>query len=85
MLREAYQKFFEDLVGRDKKFHFIDPDEAAIRASKHLFYWGYHLYTGGKSELAFTPYAGRCAPKADFLNLLQYLEDNTPIENVKDA
>jgi len=85
VLREEYQRFFQDLVGRDKKFHFIDPEEAAIRNSKQLFYWGYHIYTGGRSELAFTPYAGKCLPKADFLNLLQYLEENTTIEKLKEA
>ena len=63
----------------------IREEEAAIRNSKQLFYWGYHIYTGGRSELAFTPYAGKCLPKADFLNLLQYLEENTTIEKLKEA
>jgi len=83
VLREAYQEFFKEFANRDKRFHFIDPDEASIRTSKQLFYWGYHLYNGGRSELAFTPYAGKCLPKADFLNLLQYLEENTAIEKLK--
>jgi chromosome partitioning protein len=55
----------------------------AIRNSKQLFYWGYHIYDGGRSELAFNSVGGRCLPKADFLNLLNYLEDHSDIEQYK--
>jgi len=55
----------------------------AIRNSKQLFYWGYHIYTGGKSELAFNAVGGRCLPKTDFLNLIDFLEAHTTIQEQK--
>lgn len=80
VLRNQYQKYFANLSKQDKRFNFIDPDEVAIRNSKQLFYWGYHIYDGSRSELAFSSVGGRCYPKADFLNLLNYLEDHSDIE-----
>lgn len=80
VLKYQYQRYFSELSKKDNKFKFIDPDEVAIRNSKQLFYWGYHIYDGGKSELAFTSVGGRCLPKADFLNLLNYLQDHSDIE-----
>ncbi|MFN4875302.1 MAG: restriction endonuclease [Aphanizomenon sp.] len=78
-----YQLYFAELSKQDSRFKFIDPDEVAIRNSKQLFYWGYHIYVGSRSELAFTPVGGRCLPKADFLNLLDYLESHSDIEKLK--
>lgn len=80
VLRNQYQKYFANLSNQDKRFKFIDPDEVAIRNSKQLFYWGYHIYDGSRSELAFSSIGGKCYPKADFLNLLNYLEDHSDIE-----
>jgi chromosome partitioning protein len=83
VLKYQYQSYFAELSKKDQRFKFIDPDEVAIRNSKQLFYWGYHIYDGGRSELAFTPIGGRCLPKADFLNLLNYLEEHSDIEQHK--
>jgi chromosome partitioning protein len=80
VLRDQYKKYFANLSKQDKRFNFIDPDEVAIRNSKQLFYWGYHIYDGSRSELAFSSIGGKCYPKADFLNLLNYLEDHSNIE-----
>ncbi|MEM1156802.1 MAG: AAA family ATPase [Verrucomicrobiota bacterium] len=83
VLKQHYKSYFNDLSLDDPRFLFIDPDDASIRNSKQLYYWGYHLYTDGKPALAFTPVGGRCYPKADFLNLLDHLEENSRIENLK--
>lgn len=83
ILKDQYRKFFAEFSTQDDRFRLIDPDEVAIRNSKQLFYWGYHIYSGTKPELAFTPIGGRCLPKADFLNLLNYLEDHTTLRTLK--
>lgn len=83
VLKEQYKKYFSKLAEQEQRFHFIDPDEVAIRNSKQLFYWGYHIYSGEKPELAFTTIGGKCAPKADFLNLLDYLEEHSDISQFK--
>ncbi|UIE38987.1 nucleotide-binding protein [Leptodesmis sichuanensis] len=83
VLKEQYKKYFARLSELDDRFHFIDPDEVSIRNSKQLFYWGYHIYSGEPAELAFTPIGGKCAPKADFLNLLDYLEAHSDIGQFK--
>jgi chromosome partitioning protein len=49
-----------------------------------LLYWGYHLVEGSKPQLAFREIAGRSFPKADFLKLLDYLEDETTIEAARE-
>lgn len=83
VLREQYHLYFSDLARQDDRFKFVDPDEVAIRHSKQLFYWGYHIYSGDKNQLAFNPVGGRCLPKADFLNLLNYLEEHSELETLK--
>lgn len=83
VLKDQYKKYFSKLSEQEPRFQFIDPDDAAIRNSKQLFYWGYHIYSGEKPELAFTTIGGKCAPKADFLNLLDYLEDHSDISQFK--
>lgn len=83
VLKDQYKKYFSKLSEQEPRFQFIDPDDVAIRNSKQLFYWGYHIYSGEKPELAFTTIGGKCAPKADFLNLLDYLEDHSDIKQLK--
>lgn len=83
VLKDQYQRYFAEMSEEDEKFEFIDPDEVVIRNSKQLFYWGYHIYDGGRPELAFNSVGGRCLPRADFLNLLNYLEDHSDIEQCK--
>ncbi|MBD3881539.1 AAA family ATPase [Phormidium tenue FACHB-886] len=83
VLKEEYQRYFAELVQEDDRFKFIDPEEVAIRNSKQLFYWGYHIYNGDRYQLAFNSVGGRCLPKADFLNLLDYLEEHSDLETLK--
>jgi chromosome partitioning protein len=83
VLKEEYQRYFAELVRDDDRFVFIDPEEVSIRSSKQLFYWGYHIYNGDRYQLAFNPVGGRCLPKADFLNLLDYLEAHSDLEKLK--
>ncbi|HEY9630903.1 MAG TPA: AAA family ATPase [Coleofasciculaceae cyanobacterium] len=83
VLKEEYQRYFAELSQEDERFKFIDPEEVAIRNSKQLFYWGYHIYSGDRYQLAFNPVGGRCLPKADFLNLLDYLEEHSNLEELK--
>ncbi len=83
VLKREYKLLFESLEKKDRKFKFIDPDECSIKNSKMLFYWGYHLYTGGLGELAFSPVGGKCIPKENFLRLVNYLEEHTTIESQK--
>jgi chromosome partitioning protein len=85
VLKNQYKKYFSKLVEQEPRFHFIDPDEVAIRNSKQLFYWGYHIYSGEPPELAFTTIGGKCAPKADFLNLLDYLEAHSDIRQFRNV
>jgi chromosome partitioning protein len=83
ILKEEYQRYFSELMHEDERFRFIDPEEVAIRNSKQLFYWGYHIYNGDRYQLAFNPVGGRCLPKADFLSLLDYLEEHSDLEALK--
>ncbi len=82
-LKKAYQNTFELLMTNDRKFNFIDPEVCSIRQSNLLYYWGYHLITGAQPALAFTPVAGRCNPREDFLNLVDYLEEKAQLESFK--
>jgi chromosome partitioning protein len=83
ILKQRYHEFFADIARQDHRFKFIDPEDVAIRNSKQLFYWGYHIYSGDRHQLAFNPVGGRCHPKADFLNLLEYLENHSKIAKLK--
>ncbi|MBD2019811.1 restriction endonuclease [Leptolyngbya sp. FACHB-36] len=85
VLKEQYHRYFAELSQHDSRFKFIDPDEVAIRNSRQLFYWGYHIYNGEANQLAFNSIGGRCLPKTDFLNLLDYLEAHSTIADLKQS
>jgi len=68
---------------KDTKCKFIHPDNAAIRYSSALFYWGIHIVQGTAPELAFKEVGGRSYPRADFLKLAEYLEHHTDIDALK--
>jgi chromosome partitioning protein len=74
---------FKSMVVEDAHCHYIDPDIVAIRYSKQLLYWGYHIVENAKPQLAFREIGGRSLPRTDFLKLLDYLEDHTNIEAAK--
>jgi chromosome partitioning protein len=69
----------------DPKCKYIDPEFAAIRFSKQLLYWGYHIVENSQSELAFREIAGRSNPRIDFLKLVNYLQDHTSIEDLRNS
>ena len=58
----------------DPKCRLIPPDEAKVRHSSALLYWGYHIVDGSRPQLAFREVAGRSYPRTDFLQLAEYLE-----------
>ena len=67
----------------DAKCKLISPDAAKIRHSNALLYWGYHIVEGTKPQLAFTETAGRSYPRTDFLQLAEYLEEHTVIDELR--
>lgn len=74
---------FDLIMVDDPRCHYIDPEAVAIRYSKQLLYWGYHLVENGKPQLAFREIGGRSLPRTDFLKLLDYLETHTSLETIK--
>lgn len=83
LLNRVLQTQFKQMRETDSRLHYIDPAECAIRFSKQLLYWGFHLFDGSKPSLAFRT-AGRYSyPRMDFLKLVDYLEMNTQIQTVK--
>ena len=83
VLNRILKTEFETLMADDAKCHYIDPETVAIRFSKQLLYWGYHIVENDKPQLAFREIGGRSLPRTDFLKLLDYLEDHTNIEAAK--
>ena len=67
----------------DPKCLFIDPDAAKIRYSTALLYWGYHIVEGSRPQLAFREIAGKSYPRTDFLQLAEYLESHTDIDELR--
>jgi chromosome partitioning protein len=83
VLNNILKSEFKSLTREDPKSHYIDPEEVAIRFSKQLLYWGYHIVENAKPQLAFREIAGKSFPRIDFLKLLDYLEEHTAIEEMK--
>jgi chromosome partitioning protein len=67
----------------DPKCQLIDPDAAKIRYSVSLLYWGYHIIEGTKPQLAFKETGGKSYPRTDFLQLAEYLEEHTVIDELR--
>jgi chromosome partitioning protein len=70
-------------IQTDPLSRFIHPDDAVIRFSTILQYWGFHLIDGSKPQLAFSEQRGKNHPRTDFLKLADYLEDHTNIEELR--
>ncbi|MEZ5427625.1 MAG: ParA family protein [Pyrinomonadaceae bacterium] len=79
ILRSEFEKFTEG----DRRSHYINPEDAAIRFSKQLLYWGFHIFNQGEPKLAFRSVGGYCYPRTDFLKLADYLELHTEIQKTK--
>lgn len=69
-------------LSKDRKCKLISPEAAKIRRSDTLHFWGYHLIEGTKPQLAFRNIAGRNYPRIDFLQLAEYLESHTDIDQL---
>lgn len=78
------KKSLSKYTSTDAKCKFIDPDDAKVRSSQALLYWGYHIVAGTKPQLAFQETAGKSHPRTDFLQLAEYLESHTDIDQLRD-
>jgi len=74
LLNQVLKTQFKQLSERDERLNYIDPTECAIRFSKQLMYWGFHLFDGTKPQLAFRTVGRYSYPRMDFLKLVDYLE-----------
>lgn len=83
LLNQTLKEQFEALTEDDPRAFYVDPREAAIRYSKQLLYWGFHLFENAKPQLAFRAVGGYCYPRLDFLKLADYLEFQTQIQKAK--
>lgn len=83
LLNDALMLQFKRLRETDSRLHYINPADCAIRFSKQLLYWGYHLFDGSKPNLAFRSVGRYSYPRMDFLKLVDYLEMNTRLERVR--
>jgi chromosome partitioning protein len=85
LLNQALQTQFKQLRETDARLHYINPAECAIRFSKQLLYWGFHLFDGSKPQLAFKTVGRYSYPRMDFLKLVDYLELQTQVLQTKSA
>ena len=83
VLNHILESQFEEMTKRDRRCHYINPDEVAIRYSKQLLYWGFHIFDKSKPQLAFRSVGRYSYPRMDFLKLADYLESETQIQKAK--
>lgn len=83
LLNEKLKAEFKQITERDSRSFYIDPDDVAIRFSKQLLYWGFHLFENSRPQLAFRSIGGYSYPRLDFLKLVDYLEFQTEIQKAK--
>lgn len=75
-LQNSLAAYFE----ADERAMLIHPEEAKIRHSNSLLYWGYHIIEGSSPQLAFKETAGRSYPRSDFLQLAEVVEREARIQ-----
>jgi chromosome partitioning protein len=85
LLNQALKTQFKAMSDADPRLHYIDPADCAIRFSKQLLYWGFHLFDGGKPHLGFRSVGRYSYPRMDFLKLVDQLEMRTAITAAKSA
>lgn len=85
LLNQALQTQFKQMRETDARLHYINPAECAIRFSKQLLYWGFHLFDGGKPQLAFKTVGRYSYPRMDFLKLVDFLELQTEVLKARTA
>lgn len=83
LLNQVLKTQFKQISERDGRVHYIDPAECAIRFSKQLMYWGFHLFDGTKPQLAFRTVGRYSYPRMDFLKLVDYLELQAGFQKLK--
>lgn len=83
ILNEILASQFEQFMERDKRCHYINPEKVAIRFSKQLLYWGFHIFDKSKPQLAFRSVGRYSYPRMDFLKLVDYLESKTQIQKAR--
>ncbi len=83
LLNQALQTQFKQMRETDARLHYINPQDCAIRFSKQLLYWGFHLFDGAKPSLAFKTVGRYSYPRMDFLKLVDYLELQTQVLQTK--
>ncbi len=83
VLNHILKSQFAQIMERDRRCHYINPDEVAIRFSKQLLYWGFHIFDKSKPQLAFRTVGRYSYPRMDFLKLVDYLELQTQIKKAK--
>lgn len=84
-LNQILKSQFKQMTENDTKVHYVDPFDVAIRFSKQLLYWGFHIFEQNKPQLAFGSRGGYSYPRLDFLKLVDYLESQTQILTAKSA
>lgn len=83
LLNERLKAEFKQITERDSRSFYVDPNDVAIRFSKQLLYWGFHLFENTRPQLAFRTIGGYSYPRMDFLKLVDYLEFQTEIQKAK--
>ncbi|MBF0593192.1 MAG: AAA family ATPase [Nitrospirae bacterium] len=83
-LNAMLKKEFETFIKNDPKCHYIDPNDAVIRYSKQLVYWGYErIVLAKEGQLAFDRRGGGTAyPRIDFFTLLDHLLSGTTMSEL---
>jgi chromosome partitioning protein len=80
LLNQVLQTQFKSISEHDGRCSYINPQDVAIRFSKQLLYWGFHLFEQTKPSLAFRTIGRYSYPRMDFLKLVDYLELHTDID-----
>lgn len=83
LLNRVLKTQFKQFTEQDSRCHYIDPAECAIRFSKQLLYWGFHIFENSRPQLAFRSVGGYSYPRMDFLKLVDYLEMQTQFHKAK--
>lgn len=74
VLLSYLQSALQNYLDQDDLATLIHPDEAKIRYSHALLYWGFHIIEGSAPQLAFKLSGGRSYPRSDFLQLTDVVE-----------
>ncbi|MBS1795078.1 MAG: AAA family ATPase [Acidobacteria bacterium] len=85
LLNQALQTQFKQMRETDARLHYINPLECAIRFSKQLLYWGFHLFDGSRPQLAFKTVGRYSYPRMDFLKLADFLEMQAELPRAQTA